>query len=250
MAQQLPGNYGVESVLVPMLSVVGGAVLVVYGNNVPSAMPLMVLLALLLITQAAFSLNMMKRGKFLIWSRLANGLEVDGDEMVLDVGCGLGLSTINIAKVLPKGEVLGIDRFIAKESDVDARLVAVANAKENGVAKRVEFIAGDPGELDFDDGSFDIVMTNGVLRTFTTKPARAAQLAEMWRTVAPGGRILLVDTQHHGEYKAALGNLGAIDIESRSLGLDGWSGSPFYASRLTSARKPPMVEIDETQEDR
>lgn len=242
VAQPLPGNFGVESTIVPIISLVGAGVLVMLSVNQPTAMVLELLLAALLIAQAMFSLNMSRRGKFLIWERLANGLALEGDEMVLDVGCGLGLSTISIAKVLPEGELFGLDRFVAREADVDARAVAEQNAIENGVGSRIEFLVGSPEELPFDDGSFDLVMTNGMLRTHRSKDDRARLLGEMWRTVVPGGRLLLVDTQHGNEYRGVLATLGAIDVEMWSLGPDGWSGSPFYASRAITARRPLEAE--------
>ena len=50
----------------------------------------------------------------------------------------------------------------------------------------IEWRRGDAASLPFEDASFDIVVSQFALMYF---PDRAASLREMWRTLAPGGRL-------------------------------------------------------------
>jgi len=76
---------------------------------------------------------------------------------VLDVGCGPGTITADLAALVAPGRVVGID--------VDAAVVEEARA---GAAARgldnVEFVAGDFRTIDVDRGAFDVVHAHQVLQ--------------------------------------------------------------------------------------
>src|SRR6266540_1460037 len=59
---------------------------------------------------------------------------------VLDLGCGLGASSIALARVYPRARVVGVD--LDEASVTEAR----AEAAEAGVADRVTFVVGDAAE--------------------------------------------------------------------------------------------------------
>src|SRR5262249_20951702 len=44
-----------------------------------------------------------RRGKFEVWARLLTGLDLRGDERVLDLGCGRGAVLMAAAKLVPRG---------------------------------------------------------------------------------------------------------------------------------------------------
>ncbi len=58
-------------------------------------------------------------------TKLIAELDLNGDEIVLDLGCGDGTLSVQISEILPKGEVVGID---ASQGMIDA---ALPKAKEN-----------------------------------------------------------------------------------------------------------------------
>jgi SAM-dependent methyltransferase len=60
---------------------------------------------------------------------------------VLDLGCGLGASSIALARAYPRAQVLGVD--LDQASVAEAR----AQAAEAGVADRVTFVVGDAAQL-------------------------------------------------------------------------------------------------------
>ena len=85
-------------------------------------------------------------------------LEISAGERVLDVGCGSGAVTRDIAKrVGERGLVVGLDP--------SPELLAVARglAEGAGLGDRVEFREGNVLRLPFADGSFDVVVCATVL---------------------------------------------------------------------------------------
>jgi cyclopropane fatty-acyl-phospholipid synthase-like methyltransferase len=56
-----------------------------------------------------------KVGKLWARDRLLDGLELRGDETVLDVGCGRGLLLIGAAKRLTTGKAPGVDIWQAED---------------------------------------------------------------------------------------------------------------------------------------
>ena len=94
---------------------------------------------------------------------------------VLDVGCGTGVLAREVhRRVGPKGQVVGLD--------LNQGMLAVAARAQ----PRIEWRQGDAASLPFKDASFDVVVSQFALMFF---PNRVAALGEMWRTLAPGGRL-------------------------------------------------------------
>jgi SAM-dependent methyltransferase len=76
-------------------------------------------------------------------------LKIEGNEYVLDVGCGLGRMSIAIAKRLKDGKVIGIDIWDKKELWSNSPDKAYANAEIEGVREKVEFKYGNVLEIPF-----------------------------------------------------------------------------------------------------
>jgi SAM-dependent methyltransferase len=103
-------------------------------------------------------------------------------ERVLDVGCGFGETTIQLAKlVAPGGEAVGLDvcePFLATGRD-DARAAGVDNAR---------FVAGD-AQTWRDDRPFDLIFGRfGIM--FFAQPVLA--LRNLRAQLRPGGRALFI----------------------------------------------------------
>jgi ubiquinone/menaquinone biosynthesis C-methylase UbiE len=97
----------------------------------------------------------------------------------LDVGCGPGSMTIELAQHVAPAEVIGVDLEISQFER------ARAAAAERGV-RNIQFKQGDAYELPFPDASFDLVFSHAIL-SHLREPARA--LAEMRRVLRPGGLV-------------------------------------------------------------
>src|SRR5271154_658749 len=97
---------------------------------------------------------------------------------VLDVGCGPGTITADLAARVPDGEVVAID------AAADVLDLARAEASRQGRAN-VRFEVGDVYALGFGDGTFDVVHAHQVLQHLSDP---VAALTEMRRGGPPGGR--------------------------------------------------------------
>jgi arsenite methyltransferase len=105
-------------------------------------------------------------------------------ERVLDLGSGAGTDSLIAAQMVSEqGHVAGID--MTQEMLAKAR----AAAAEMG-ATNVEFVEGEAERLPFPDGSFDVVISNGVIDLV---PDKDAVFTELFRVLAPGGRIQVAD---------------------------------------------------------
>src|SRR5207253_11046833 len=109
---------------------------------------------------------------------------LDRGERVLDVGSGAGTDSLVAAQMVgPDGRVTGID--MTPEMLAKAR----AAAAEMG-ATNVEFVEAEAEQLPFADASFDVVISNGVIDLV---PDKDAVFSELFRVLAPGGRIQIAD---------------------------------------------------------
>ena len=112
-------------------------------------------------------------------------LGVTAGERVLDVGCGSGVVTRDIARrVGPDGRAVGVDQ--------SPQLLAVARelVERAGLGGRVEFLEGSALSLPFPDGAFDVAVAVTVL---SHTPGGESAIAEMARVVCPGGRVGVFD---------------------------------------------------------
>ncbi len=105
-------------------------------------------------------------------------------ERVLDLGSGGGIDVLLSARrVGPGGFVYGVDM-------TDEMLeLARANAAR-AAATNVEFLRGTIEAVPLPDEAVDVVISNCVINLSVDKPA---VLAEMFRVLAPGGRIGISD---------------------------------------------------------
>lgn len=87
------------------------------------------------------------------WGRkLIAGLEFRGSEKILDLGCGDGVLTVELAKLVPGGFALGID---ASESMIET-------AKKYNAGANVRFELLDINAIEF-ESEFDMVFSNATL---------------------------------------------------------------------------------------
>lgn len=105
-------------------------------------------------------------------------------EFVLDIGCGAGVDTIVAALMVgPEGRVVGID--LTPEMLEQARENLRKASLEN-----VSFQEGSAEDLPFPEGSFDVVISNGV---FNLVPDKMRALKEVGRVLRPNGRFMIAD---------------------------------------------------------
>lgn len=110
--------------------------------------------------------------------------ELHEGERVLDLGSGGGIDVLLSARrVGPTGFAYGVDM-------TDEMLALAEKNKIEAGAENVEFLKGTIEDIPLSDGSVGVVISNCVINLSTDKPA---VLAEMFRVLAPGGRIGVSD---------------------------------------------------------
>jgi ubiquinone/menaquinone biosynthesis C-methylase UbiE len=107
-------------------------------------------------------------------------------QSLLDVGCGPGTITLDFARTVAPGPVLGIDP--AEEPLVAAR----EQAASEGLTS-VRFEVADVYALDLPDDSFDVVHAHQVLQHLADP---VAALREMRRVCRPGGLVAARDADY------------------------------------------------------
>lgn len=109
---------------------------------------------------------------------------------VLDVGCGPGSITVDFARIVAPGRVIGLDR----SEDVISQ--ASALSRERGT-DNAEFVTGNIYDLDFADESFDVVHAHQVLQHLVDP---VAALREMRRVARAGGIVAVRDADFRGVF--------------------------------------------------
>lgn len=107
-------------------------------------------------------------------SAIIANLCLTGNERVLDLGCGDGALTSQIADLLPYGKVLGID---ASQGMID-----VAREKEG---RNLSFLLQDIDSLDFEE-EFDLIFSNAALHWVKD---HERLLRKVRRALRGGGKI-------------------------------------------------------------
>jgi ubiquinone/menaquinone biosynthesis C-methylase UbiE len=100
---------------------------------------------------------------------------------LLDMGCAIGNSTVVWARAFPKAEACGVD--------VAAPVLRYAHARAQALGVAVHFSQQNAERTDFEDGSFDLVVSHIVLHE-TSRSALPRILRECRRLLRPGGLML------------------------------------------------------------
>jgi ubiquinone/menaquinone biosynthesis C-methylase UbiE len=141
------------------------------------------------------------------WSRRVGDVFIDWIEAPrdlrwLDIGCGTGVFTEQVIRGCSPAAVVGIDPSPEQ----------LAFARGRGEWSKVEFIVGDAQDLPFADNSFDIAVMALVIH-FVPDPAKS--VAEMWRTLRPGGTA----AAYVWDYKNAGSPTAPLAAAMRAMGL-------------------------------
>jgi SAM-dependent methyltransferase len=230
------GSYGIDA---PYLLPVLGALLVVNvvnGAVSGSAWPFVG--AVVVLACAVFGLYTSRRGKFVVWAELLDQLQLQGDERILDLGCGRGAVLLLAAQHLTTGRAIGVDLWRRGDQSSNAAEATRRNALAEGVAERVELHTADMTSLPFQPNSFDLVVSNVAIHNTKGRSGRKRAIEEAVRVLRPGGRLMIADLWATALYRDLLLHIGMIDVARRGLGWRMWWSGPWLPTHLVTATKP------------
>ena len=120
---------------------------------------------------------------------------------IIDVGCGIGGSTLHLA-----------EKFGSSATGITLSPVQASRAKERaaeaGLSDRVKFEVANALDMPFADNTFDLVWS---LESGEHMPDKAKFLAECYRVLKPGGKMIFA-TWCHRETSSLAGELTPSEV--------------------------------------
>jgi trans-aconitate 2-methyltransferase len=144
-------------------------------------------------------------------------LPLDGEERVLDAGCGSGRVTEALAERLPRGRVVALDASPAMLEEARRRLQPFGD--------RIEFVLADLGLPLPIEGPVDAILSTA---TFHWVPDHTALFRNLAAVIRPGGRLV---AQCGGA-----GNVEALRRVTRTVG-DGFDPPRTFPAPLETAAR-------------
>ena len=144
----------------------------------------------------------------ILFRRYLRGLDLAGDERLLELGCGCGALTKHLARLLPTGRVTAVDTSEHWSSVARRRLRR---------RRHVIVLTGDVRSLDLKPESFDAILVHFVLHDITG-PDRPTVLATLASLLASGGTLYLREPTRpsHGisteEIRRLLSDVGLEEV--------------------------------------
>ncbi|WP_124847434.1 class I SAM-dependent methyltransferase [Acidipila sp. EB88] len=245
-------DYGIDAPrVVRNLGIIGGAFLV--GGVLPRGVPGSAVLhmfwpsGLSLLAACAWMLASslwLKKG---VMRSLVGERRWRGDEMVLDVGCGRGLVSVEAARRVPHGSVHGVDIWQAEDLSGNGPEAILINAAAAGVSDRLTIDTGDARKLPYPDALFEVVLSMTTIHNIPDAAGRRQAISEAWRVLRPGGQILIFDIRHARTYLRQLRDEGATEITLKGpillWGPVGWRFSAVKPSNSGSLITSPVDTV-------
>lgn len=152
------------------------------------------------------------------WGRaVLDRLPLNGDERVLDAGCGSGRVTEHLAERLPHGRVVALDSSTS--------MIEAARERLAPFGDRIEYVLGDLGRPLPLTEPVDAILSTA---TFHWVPDHDALFVNLAAVLRPGGRLV---AQCGG-----VGNIASVRAVLATIG-DGWLGASHFETPLDTVQR-------------
>ncbi|BAY37784.1 hypothetical protein NIES2111_21250 [Nostoc sp. NIES-2111] len=111
-------------------------------------------------------------------------------QAILDVGCGVGLSTFSLQEVYPQAQVTGLD--------LSSYFLAVAKYRSQQSQANINWVHASAESTGLPDGTFDLVSLFLICHELPQSATREI-FAEARRLLRPGGHISIMDMNPQSE---------------------------------------------------
>lgn len=160
---------------------------------------------------------------------------------LLEIGSGPGYLSIEIAKLLPEIEVIGLD---ISDTMVE---IAKKNANEHGLSDRIKFKKGNASKMSFENSSFNFVTSGGSLHHWK-KPTLIFN--EIYRVLKQDGRALISDLRKNTPKEKIKEWADVIDSRIMRWGLKRSFGESYTEERIEEIIKDTkfrdfMVKVED-----
>lgn len=143
---------------------------------------------------------------------------------ILDMGCTVGHSTLPYCDAYPEAEVHGID--------IGAPVLRYAHARAEALGKRVHFSQQNAEATDFEDGSFDLIVSH-ILVHETSHAAIRNIMREAHRLLSPDGIVIHAETPPYRDLPAY--DAFMLDWDTRNNNEPYWAASHQIAAAAIAA---------------
>jgi arsenite methyltransferase len=143
------------------------------------------------------------KGKYKMRDFLLNKIAWKGNETVLDIGTGRGVYMIGAAKYLTTGKSIGIDILRAEDLSGNNIDNALKNAELEGVIDKIEIKNEDARKLNFQDNTFDVILSMWCIHNIDGKAEQEKACFEIARVLKPNGTALIgefIPTHDYAKY--------------------------------------------------
>lgn len=160
---------------------------------------------------------------------------------LLEIGPGPAYVSIEIAKRLPKVEIIGLE---ISDTMIE---IAKKNAKEHEVSEKITLKKGDASKMPLEDSEFDFVITSGSLHHWK-KPTQVVD--EIYRVLRPGCRALVFDLRKDAPKEKVDDFANKIDSKLMRWGLKHSFKESYTARQIEQMIKSTHFrEIEITEEE-
>jgi len=136
---------------------------------------------------------------------LARGIPDRGYKRIVDLGCGIGKSTLPYCDLYPEAEVIGIDYA--------APMLKYAHRLSESRGKRVRYVQSYAERTGLEENSADLVTAIWLFHEMP-RAARAATVREALRILRPGGFFAIMESPPFKELREQYGPLSAFLLDS------------------------------------